>query len=139
MKNPIHPKEEEILRILKEIRTTEYSAIQSVDLLLDYGFRLAQYISFTGEAMSEAKQLLHNAKRDGFDRLEDKFKRGSFKLGPMLQKDYVADCAGSESSYYELCERANRACTHTLDLCRTAVSALKVENQVQNYSNSRSY
>lgn len=126
--------QEEILRILKEIRTTEYSTIQSIDLLLEYGFRLASYLSFSGEAMAEAKEILHDKRAAALLRVDKDLNR---KVGPSLMRDYINDLCSKDNAYFLLCERCNKACTHTLDLIRTAVSALKQESIVSSYSNTR--
>jgi hypothetical protein len=127
-------KKQEILRILQEIRTTEYSTIQSIDLLLEYGFRLTQYMAFSGEAMAEAKEQLHDKRSNALLRVDRDLKKNA---GALLIKDYINDLCSKENAFYELCERCNRACTHSVDLVRTAVSALKEEQRVSNYSNTR--
>jgi hypothetical protein len=127
-------KRPEILRILEEIRTTEYSTVGSIDLLLDYGFKMAAYTSFSGEAMAEAKELLHDARRKGLDNIDTLLKHRA-KIGPMLVKDYINDICSKENSYFTLCERCNRACTHAGELVRTAVSALKEEIKMQAFQN----
>lgn len=126
-------KKEEILRILNEIRTTEYSTLQSIDLLLEYGFRLSQWQAFSGEAMAGAKELLHKRRQAGLREAAAQYKNAP----TMIIKDYINDLSAEHHGYYELCERCNRACTHTIDLIRTAVSALKQEQITSQYSNTR--
>lgn len=125
-------KKEEILRILKEIRTTDYCTMQSIDLLLEYGFKLTQYLAFSGEAMAEAKELLHKRRQEGLREAAAQYKNGP----TMIIKDYINDLSAVHHGYYELCERCNRACTHTIDLIRTAVSSLKQEMIANSYSQS---
>jgi hypothetical protein len=123
----------EILKILKEIQDTSYNDVDSIELLLQYGFRLSGYQSFSGECMSEAKELLHAAKRKAYLRVMGSLEaNGKTKQPVMLIKDYVLDLCSKEAAYYELCDRCNSACTHTLDFIRTAVSALKMELQQLN-------
>jgi hypothetical protein len=124
-----------ILAILTEIQSTSYSDVQSIDALLEYGFRLTQHIAFSGEAMSEAKKALHDARRKAYLKVESSMTAQEKKWAPSLIKDYVNDCAANENAYYELCERCNRSATHSVDLIRTAVSALKTEMQTSNFQN----
>ncbi len=126
-------KRTDILAILSSIESTNYSDVQSIDLLLEYGFRLTQWVAFSGEAMAEAKQELHAARRNAYLKVESSLNAQQKKWSPMLAKDYVNDCCSAENAYYELCERANRAATHSVDLVRTAISALKAEMQTSNF------
>jgi len=126
-------KQAEILGILTRIQDTSYSDVQSIDALLDYGFELTQHIAFSGEAMSEAKKLLHDSRRKAYLRVEASMKAQEKKWAPSLIKDYVNDICADENAYYELCERCNRTATHSVDLVRTAISALKTEMITSNY------
>jgi len=126
-------KQAEILAILTLLQSTTYADVQSIDLLLEYGFQVTQHIAFSGEAMSEAKKLLHDARRKAYLKVEASMKAQDVKWAPSLVKDYVNDCCSEENAYYELCERCNRTATHTVDLVRTAISALKTEMQVSNF------
>ena len=129
-------KHSEILAIISSIESTSFSDVQSIDVLLDFGFKLTSWLAFTGEAMSEAKKKLHDARRASYLKVEASLNAQQKKWSPMLAKDYVNDCCSNENAYYELCERCNRACTHTLDLVRTAISALKTELQLSNFQNN---
>jgi hypothetical protein len=113
--------------------------VQSIDKLLEYGFRLQQWTSLSGEAMAEAKEILHNARRKAYLNVEGSLNAQNKKWSPMLAKDYVNDCCSGENAYYELCNRCNAACTHSLDLVRTAISALKAEMQQMNFQSSEKF
>ena len=128
-------KKSEIQAILEVIKNQSYSDVQSIDALLDYGFQLTQHIAFSGEAMSEAKKILHDARRKAYLKVETSMSAQGVKWSPSLVKDYVNDCCADENAYYELCERCNRSATHSVDLVRTAISALKTEMQTQNFQN----
>lgn len=128
-------KRSEIQAIISAIESTSYSDVQSIPLLLEYGFKLTQWIAFSGEAMSEAKKALHDARRKAYLKVEASVNSQQKKWAPSLVKDYVNDCCANENAFYELCERCNRAATHSVDLCRTAVSALKMEMTQMNYNN----
>lgn len=122
-------KHSEILGILTILQTTSYSDVQSINQLLEYGFQLQQHIAFSGEAMAEAKELLHTARKAAYLKVDASMNAQGKKWTPMLVKDYVNDCCSKENAYYELCERCNRSATHSLDFVRTAISALKAEMQ----------
>jgi len=122
-------KRPQIINILHSMQALNYSDMQSIDLLLDFGFQMVQHIAFSGEAMSEAKEKLHAARKSAYLKIELSTKSQGKQWAPSLLKDYVNDTCSTENAYYELCERCNRAATHTLDIIRTAISALKAEMQ----------
>lgn len=130
-------KKQELKAILNTIEQQEYSNISSIDVLLEYGFKLAQWIAFSGEAMAEAKERLHKARKAAYLKVEFSLNAQGKKWSPMLAKDYVNDCCYEENGYYELCERTNRTATHTLDLVRTAISALKTELQTMTFNSQK--
>lgn len=128
----------ELIEISAELQTTEFtkfSDVQSIDLLLEYGFKLQQYVARTGQLMSEAKEALHKERKQAYHDAELKLKKVGKDFSPMLLKDYINDCCAEANSLYELAERTNRACVHAGDLVRTAVSALKNEWNTSSYSN----
>jgi hypothetical protein len=128
-------KQTEILSILTAIRGTSYSDVQSPDKLLEYAFQLTQWIAFTAEAIAEAKEQLHLARKQAYINLVGSLGAQEKKIGAMLMKDYCNDMCSKENAYLTLCERTNAAATHTNDLVRSALSYLKTEMATQNYSN----
>lgn len=118
-------KQAEINRILATIGTMEYSQLQSIDVLLEYGFKLAGWVAFSAEAMAEAKEILHKTRSEKYKTTLQQLQKDGKKPAPSILKDYINDKCYAEHSYYELCERTNRAATHSIELVRTAVSALK--------------
>lgn len=126
-------KQAEILGILHKIESMQYSDVQSIDLLLEYGFQLTSWIAFTAEAMAEAKEHLHKTRADLYRAVNDEMSKRTKAPAPSLVKDWINDKCHKENGYYELCERTNRAATHSMELVRTAVSALKAELQNRSY------
>lgn len=118
---------DELSRILGEIQKTEYANVQSIDLLLTYGFKMAQYMAYSGQQQALAKEALHKARRQGYVNLVASLGSQKKVIGPMLMKDYVNDQCAYEHKVLELAERANKAATHSIELCRTAISVLKQE------------
>jgi hypothetical protein len=128
---------EELLEILTLLQTTSYADVQSIDRLLEYGFILNQHIARTGQLMSEAKEMLHNKRRQAYlNVIASIGAQTEKKVGPMIIKDYINDCCAEQNSLYELAGRANSACTHANDLVRTAISALKQEAYASKFSNT---
>ncbi len=130
-------KRSEIQAILTEIQDTTYADVQSPDILLEYGFKLASYLSFSGEAMAEAKKILHDARRAAYLKVEGSTQAQARKWNVTLIKNYVDDSCANENEYYTLCDRCNSACVHTLDLIRSAISYLKSERFAAGFSTAQ--
>jgi hypothetical protein len=126
----------ELEAILSSIENTSFKDVQSIDLLIEWGFSLTQWNARTGLLMSEAKELLHNARKQAYKDAQLKLQEVGKDYSPMLVKDYINDCCAKENAYYELCERANRATVHSGDMVRTAISALKQEFYANKYTPS---
>ena len=127
-------KRPEILAILARIQDTHYQDVSNPVTLLEYGFELAGYISFTGEACAEAKSLLHKAKEKAAISVMALLEAQGKKIIPSLVKDYILDKCGEQSAYLTLCERCNACCTHTLEFVRSALSYLKTEINNSQYA-----
>lgn len=128
-------KQAEIFAILSTIESTSYKDVQNPTALLEHGFWLTAQIAFSGEAVAEAKELLHKARKQAYINLVASLGANEKKIGAMLMKDYCNDCCAKENAYLSLCERCNAACTHAADLCRSALSYLKTELATSTYSN----
>jgi len=115
--------------VLDTIEGTPFSEVQSISLLMDWGFKLQQWMAFAGSQQAEAKKLLHDARRQAMVNLVASLKANGATLAPSLQKDYVNDLCAEENYNYELAERCNRCCVHALDFVRTCISTLKIELQ----------
>lgn len=124
----------ELLAIMNTLEGTAYANLQSIDLLIEYGFTMVQWIARSGEIMAEAKEDLHKKRRQAYLNVIASLGAQEKKIGPMLIKDYINDCCAEENALYELAERTNRACTHANDLIRTAISALKQEQYSSRYA-----
>lgn len=113
--------------ILDTIEGTGFDQVQSINLLMDWGFKLQQWMAFSGSQQAECKRALHDARRQAMVNLVASLKANGATLAPSLQKDYVNDLCGQESQHYELAERCCRTCVHALDFVRTCISTLKTE------------
>lgn len=126
----------EVEAILSSIESTSYKDVQSIDLLIDWGFSLTQWNARTAQLMADAKEALHKARKQAYHDAQLKLQEVGKDYSPMLLKDYINDCCAAENGYYELCERANRATVHAGDMIRTAISALKNEYYANKYTQS---
>lgn len=117
----------QIRAILDTIEGTDYAAVGSMELLKEYGFKLTGWNAFTGQQMAECKEAWLNARRKAMVNLVASLKANGAVLSPSLQKDYVNDLCAKEAALYELAERCNRACVHSIDLVRTVLSQMKEE------------
>lgn len=96
---------------------------QGISELISLGGDLMGWIAFTGHQMALAKQQMNEAALQSHRQLQAM----SSKMPPSLQNDFVKRSIGEQEYKYDLCERTNRACVHTLDFLRSAISALKAE------------
>lgn len=113
--------------ILDTIEGTNYADVQSLNLLMDWGFKLGQWMAFAGSQQASCKKALHDARRQAMVNLVASLKANGAVLAPSLQKDYVNDLCSQENYQYELAERCSRACVHSMDLVRTCLSTLRME------------
>lgn len=115
--------------ILDTIEGTTFNEVQSVNLLMDWGFKLQQWMAFSGSQQAESKRALHNARRQAMVNLVASLKANGADMAISLQKQYVDDLCAEENYNHELAERCSRTCVHSLDFIRTCISTLKTELQ----------
>lgn len=120
-------RESEMRGYLTELEATSWAGVQSIDALLKFGFDVKSWMAASGEAMVDAKEELHKQRRDAYLKVEGSLIAQERKWNVSMMKDYVNDCCAKANAYFLLCERTNRACYHTIELVRTAISALKEE------------
>jgi hypothetical protein len=113
--------------ILDSIEGTSFDQVQSINLLMDWGFKLKQWMAFSGSQQAFAKRLLHDARRKAMVNLIASLQANGAELAISLQKQYVEDLCAEENYNYELAQRCNRACVHSMDFVRTCISTLKAE------------
>lgn len=113
--------------ILDTIEGTTFDQVQSLNLLMDWGFKLKSWMAFAGSQQAECKRELHSARRKAMVNLIASLEANGADLAVSLQKAYVDDLCATENFNYELAERTCRACVHSLDFVRTCISTLKTE------------
>jgi hypothetical protein len=106
---------------------------QDVKKLIDLGANIVGWMAFTGAQMAIASKEYNQAKSKSYMSLELNMKANGKSFTPMLAKDFINSKCSEELYAYELTERVNRSCVHTLDFLRTAISALKAEMQSVNF------
>lgn len=119
-------KVEETLQDLIEGENFTHS--QSISYLIDRLGALSVSMAFINNQMAISKKHLNESKMKAYATM------GVSKnnLSPMLAKDFINAQCSNEQYNYDLCERTSRTIVHTIDALRTAISALKQENQYAN-------
>jgi len=120
---------DELLAILNTIEGMDAKVTPSITQLIEYGFKLSQWIARSGQLQAEAKILLHSNRRQAMVNLVATLSANGAAMPVSLQKDYVNDLCGIQNGDYELACRTNSACIHALDFVRSCISALKFELQ----------
>lgn len=117
----------ELQAILDTVEGTGFEQVQSISLLIDWGFKLQQWMAFAGSQQAACKRALHDARRQAMVNLVASLKANGAEMAISLQKQYVDDLCAEQNYNYELAQRCNRACVHGLDFIRTCISTLKQE------------
>lgn len=123
---------DQLKAILNTIESTSYADVQSIELLMEFGFKLQQWMAFSGEQMSVAKEHLHTQRRQKMINLAGNLKANGAALSATLQKDFINDSCATENAFYELASRTNSSCIHAIDLVRSCISAMKEELKMAN-------
>ena len=118
---------EQLIAILNSIEGTDFKNVQSIDLLIDFGFKLQQWLAFSSYQQALCRETLHNRRRQAMVNLIASLKANNASLAPSLQKEYVNDLCAEDNGVYELACRCNSCCVHALDFLRSCISALKIE------------
>lgn len=123
----------ELLAILTEIESANYTAINNIHLLNDWIFKLTGWMAFSGQEMAKAKRDLNRAKVRAYDTYVFSRAASGLQISPMMAKDYAGSRCADEEFEYDVAERCNRSCVHAIDAVRTVISALKSEQQHLNF------
>lgn len=107
---------------------------QSISFLIDKLGELAVSLSFINNQMAVAKRVLNIKKVEAYHSLIASETANEKYFAPSLAKDFISAKLDKEQYDYDLCERCSRSLTHTIDAIRTAISALKVDQQTQSYT-----
>lgn len=118
---------EQLQTILDTIEGMAFDQVQSPALLMEWGFKLKQWMSYSGSRQAVFKQELHKARRMAMIKLIASLEANGAEMAISLQKQYVDDLCDVENYNYTLAERCNRTCVHALDFVRTCISMLKTE------------
>jgi hypothetical protein len=110
-----------------------YTASQSIPWLIDQVGMLCNTMAFLNNQMAVAKKELNKKKVSMYNTMILSSEANRQYFSPSLAKDYIAAKCEEEQYNFDVCERASRTVTHTLEALRTCISALKEEVKVQNY------
>ena len=111
-----------------------YSATQSVHWLIDQLGELCKAMPFINNQMAISKYILNTKKKRAYESLVGSSVANEQYFAPSLAKDYIATKIFEDQYNYDICERASRTIVHTIEALRTAISALKEEAKVVQYS-----
>lgn len=107
---------------------------QSINFLIDKLGELTVSLSFVNNQMALSKRALNIKKVEAYHGLIASSVANEIYFAPSLAKDYIASKCSQEQYNYDLCERCSRSIVHTIDSIRTAISALKEDAKMVQYS-----
>jgi len=123
---------EDCMTWLQEGETFTHS--QSINFLIDKLGELSVSLSFVNNQMAIAKRALNIKKVEAYHNLIASSVANETYFAPSLAKDFISAKCDLEQYNYDLCERCSRSITHTIDAIRTAISALKEDAKMVQYS-----
>jgi hypothetical protein len=106
----------------------------SISFLIDKLGELTVSLSFINNQMAIAKRALNIKKVEAYHNLIASSVANETYFAPSLAKDFISAKVDLEQYNYDLCERCSRSITHTIDAIRTAISALKEDAKMVQYS-----
>jgi len=114
--------------IQQHIEDAKYSDFDSSPTLIyNEIVSLNAWKSFTGKLMAESKRELLEAKEAAYNKILTSGDKTSKTLATSLLKDYISTKAANLQYEYDLAERTNSACSHSMEGMRSILSALKQE------------
>lgn len=124
-------KNEDLVRlqaIQQHIEDAKYSDFDSSpSLIYNEIVSLNAWKSFTGKLMAEAKRELLESKEAAYNKILTSGDKTYKTLATSLLKDYISTKAANLQYEYDLAERTNSACSHSMEGMRSILSALKQE------------
>lgn len=124
--------ETQLRAILDTIEGTSFNSVDSATLLMEWGFKLQQWMAFSGQQVAECKEDLHTSRKKAMINMIATLAANGAEMAVSLQKVYVDDLCAKENMLYELAGRCNSSCIHALDFVRSCLSTLKTEMQLAN-------
>lgn len=107
---------------------------QSINFLIDKLGELSIALAFVNNQMAIAKRALNIRKVEAYHSLIASETANEKYFAPSLAKDFISAKIDKEQYDYDLCERCSRSIVHTIDAIRTAISALKEDAKMVQYS-----
>jgi hypothetical protein len=86
---------------------------------------LTTYLGSSAALVAEAGYLYNQTKKKAYLTLKTSSEANQQYYSPMLAKDFISSSCGEEFYAYELAQRINSAVVHSIDACRTNISAEK--------------
>lgn len=116
-----------------ETSADDYNASQSISWLIDQLGQLCKAMAFVNNQMAVSRKILNERKVEAYHSLLASSVANAEYFAPSLAKDYISAKCSEEQFNYDLAERCSRTIVHTLEVLRTAVSALKEEAKINSY------
>jgi hypothetical protein len=107
---------------------------QSINFLIDKLGEISVSLTFVNNQMALSKLALNIKKVEAYHNLIASSVANETYFAPSLAKDFIAAKCDLEQYNYDLCERCSRSIVHTIDAIRTAISALKEDAKMVQYS-----
>lgn len=105
---------------------------QSINFLIDKLGELVVSLAFVNEQMAISKRVLNEKKVAAYNSLAASETANAQYYAPSLAKDYINGKLSEEQFNFDLCSRTSATIVHSVDAIRTAISALKIEQQYSN-------
>ncbi len=96
-----------------------------ISLMMQTLSTLVTYLASSAALLAEAGFLYNQAKKKAYLTLKSSSEANREYYSPMLAKDYIASSCADECYLKDLSDRLNSALIHTIDSCRTNISAEK--------------
>lgn len=92
--------------------------------------QLEAYMALSGKMLADAKYHLNTAINSDFI---NAFRQVA-NMSPSVQKKYLDSICKDYQYLVDWCGRINAACVHQIDMCRSVLSTLRAEMQMNNFS-----
>lgn len=115
------------------IEGLEGSDVKDISILSQILLTLSSKLARSANLVAEAGMIASTAKRKAYLNFSETAKAQGLDFSPMIIKDFILTQCGEELRCYEYSDRINAALTHSMDCCRSILSAAKTEYATLSY------
>lgn len=123
----------ELFEMQNFIESLENSDVKDISILSQILLTLSSKLARSANLVAEASMIASTAKRKAYLNFSETAKAQGLDFSASIVKDFVATQCGEEMRCYEYSNRINAALTHTLEACRSVLSAAKTEFSTLHY------